>query len=125
VEGPMGRNISDMALLLGVQAGYDPRAPLSLDGERSFLERIDVRPPGRRRVGWLADLGGHLPMEAGVLDLCAAALRRMQDASFDVEPVTPDFDFPKLWQAFATLRHATSGCALKVHYDDPARRALL
>jgi amidase len=125
VEGPMGRNVRDMALLLGVQAGYDRRAPLSLDGERSFLERIDVRPPGRRRVGWLADLGGHLPMEAGVLDLCAAALRRMQDASFDVEPVTPDFDFAKLWQAFVTLRHATSGCALKVHYDDPARRALL
>jgi amidase len=124
VEGPMARNVRDMALLLGVQAGYDRRAPLSLDGERSFLERIDVAPTGRR-VAWLGDLGGHLPMEAGILDLCASALQRLKDASFDVEPVTPDFDFEKLWQAFVTLRHSTSGCALKVHFDDPAKRALL
>ena len=124
VEGPMGRNVRDMALLLGVQAGYDRRAPLSLDGERSFLERIDVAPTGRR-VAWLGDLGGHLPMEAGVLDLCASALQRLKDASFDVEPVTPDFDFETLWQAFVRLRHSTSGCALKVHFDDPAKRALL
>jgi amidase len=124
VEGPMGRNVRDMALLLGVQAGYDRRAPLSLDGERSFLERVDVAPTGRR-VAWLGDLGDHLPMEAGILDLCASALQRLKDASFDVEPVTPDFDFEKLWQAFVTLRHSTSGCALKVHFDDPAKRALL
>jgi amidase len=124
VEGPMGRNVRDMALLLGVQAGYDRRAPLSLDGERSFLERIDIAPTGRR-VAWLGDLGDHLPMEAGILDLCASALQRLKDASFDVEPVTPDFDFEKLWQAFVTLRHSTSGCALKVHFDDPAKRALL
>ena len=31
VKGPMARNVADLALLLGVQAGYDPRAPLSLD----------------------------------------------------------------------------------------------
>ena len=30
VEGPMGRNVADMALLLDVQAGYHPHAPLSL-----------------------------------------------------------------------------------------------
>ena len=29
VEGPMGRSIDDVAMLLAVQAGYDPRAPLS------------------------------------------------------------------------------------------------
>ncbi|WP_292646688.1 amidase family protein, partial [Mesorhizobium sp.] len=29
VDGPMGRNVHDMALLLDVQAGYHPHAPLS------------------------------------------------------------------------------------------------
>ena len=37
----------------------------------------------------------------------------------------PDFDFEALWQAFVTLRHATGGTALKLHYDDPGQRSLL
>ena len=32
VTGPMARNISDLSLLLSVQAGYDARAPLSIEG---------------------------------------------------------------------------------------------
>jgi amidase len=123
VNGSMGRNIRDMALLLGVQAGYDSRAPLSCDGEPIFLDRLEAGAAGR--VAWLGDLGGHLPMEAGILDLCVAALKRLEGASFDVEPAIPDFDFEKLWQAFGTLRQSTSGCALKIHYDDPRKRALL
>ena len=124
VNGSMGRNIRDMALLLGVQAGYDPRAPLSCDGEPPFLDRLEAGADGGR-VAWLGDLSGHLPMEAGILDLCVAALKRLEGASFDVEPAVPDFDFERLWQAFGTLRQSTSGCALKIHYDDPRKRALL
>ncbi len=41
--GPMARNVADLALLLSVQAGYDARVPLSLDGRR----RAVPRPPGR------------------------------------------------------------------------------
>ncbi|TIP36016.1 MAG: amidase, partial [Mesorhizobium sp.] len=33
--------------------------------------------------------------------------------------------FEALWQAFVTLRQASSGCGLKAHYDDPAKRKLL
>src|SRR5215831_20088182 len=32
VQGPMARNVPDLAMLLSVQAGFDPRAPLSMDG---------------------------------------------------------------------------------------------
>jgi amidase len=125
VEGPMGRSVADMALLLGVQAGYHPRAPLSLDpASRDFLSGLDTPPTGRR-IAWLGDLGGHLPTEEGVLPLCEQALGLLGQAGFTIEPHIPDVDFEKLWQAFVTLRHSTSGCALKVHYDDPARRALL
>jgi amidase len=42
VAGPMARNVPDLAMLLSVQAGYDPRAPLSVTGEgRRFLEPLD------------------------------------------------------------------------------------
>lgn len=125
VEGPMGRSVRDMALLLDVQAGHHPRAPLSYDPQGSFLKGIDDGPAAGGRIGWLADLGGQLPMEDGILDLCEAALRRLARIGFEVEPLLPDVDFEALWQAFVTLRQSSSGCALKQLYDDPATRALL
>lgn len=124
VEGPMARSVRDMALLLSVQAGYDPRAPLSLDGKPDFVTDLVPEMAGRR-VAWLGDLGGKLAMEAGILDLCEAALGLMEEAGALVEPHVPAFDMEALWRAFVTLRHFTSGSALKVFYDDPDKRALL
>ncbi|MDX8448747.1 amidase [Mesorhizobium captivum] len=124
VEGPMGRNVRDIALLLDEQAGYHPRAPLSHDKQGSFFEGLRTKATGGC-IAWLGDLGGHLPMEPGILDLCEAALARFADASFHTEALVPDFDFEALWQAFVTLRQASSGCGLKAHYDDPEKRKLL
>ncbi|MDQ6432662.1 amidase [Mesorhizobium sp. LHD-90] len=124
VEGPMARNVADLALLLGVQAGYDPRAPLSLDG--GFPGPAEPRDRGQPwRVAWLGDLGGDLPMEDGILDLCEAALHRAEAGPFRVEPFVPDIDFERLWWAFIALRQSTSGAALKVYYDNPGQRDLL
>jgi amidase len=39
VAGPMARNVTDLAMLLSVQAGFDPRAPLSMDDDTSILSR--------------------------------------------------------------------------------------
>lgn len=124
VEGPMGRNVRDMALLLDEQAGYEPRAPLSHHKHGSFLEGLRAPTTGGR-IAWFGDLGGHLPVEPGILQLCEAALGRFADVSFQAEALVPDFDFEALWQAFVTLRQASSGCALKAHYDDPLKRSLL
>ncbi|WP_210239817.1 amidase [Mesorhizobium sp. B4-1-1] len=124
VEGPMGRNIRDIALLLDEQAGYHPHAPLSYAKEGSFLDGLGAKVAGGR-IAWLGDLGGRLPTEPGVLDLCEAALTRFAAASFRTEALVPDVDFEALWQAFVTLRQASSGCGLKAHYDDPAKRKLL
>lgn len=125
VEGPMGRTVRDMALLLSVQAGYDPRAPLSLDGPAEDYPRLLDAGNRSLKVGWLGALGGHVAMEEGILGLCEAALKTMEPVGWRAEPVVPDFDAESLWQAFVTLRHATSGAALGVHFNDPARRRLL
>ncbi|KQZ97865.1 amidase [Mesorhizobium sp. Root157] len=122
VEGPMGRSVRDMALLLDVQCGYHPLAPLSYVHPASFL--VELREPALQgHIGWLGDLGEHLPLETGILDLCEAALARFPGAS--TEPLLPEFDFEALWQAFVTLRQASSGSALNVLCGDPARRRLL
>ncbi|TIV55579.1 MAG: amidase, partial [Mesorhizobium sp.] len=124
VEGPMGRSVRDIALLLDEQAGYHPQAPLSYAKEGSFLDGLRTKASGGR-IAWLGDLGGHLPTGPGVIDLCETALARFADASFPSETLVPDVDFEALWQAFVTLRQASSGCGLKAHYDDPEKRKLL
>jgi len=125
VEGPMARTVADLALLLSVQAGHHPGAPLSLGGvDTGFLAQLST-PMEPGRIAWLGDLGGHLATEPGVIALCEAALGDFGRIGFAVEPHLPGVDFERVWQAFVTLRHATSGAALKVHYDDPERRGLL
>jgi len=124
IEGPMARNVRDLALLLDVQSGYDPRSPLSLNGPEAFLAGL-AGAPSTPRIAWLGDAGGHLAMQPGLLDVCESALKRLQAGGFAIEPFVPDFDFEALWRAFVTIRHATSGCSLKTHWDDPGKRALL
>jgi len=117
-NGAMGRDIRDVALLLSVQAGPDPRAPLSLPAE-DFPVPTPVDPAGLR-IGWLGDLGGHLAFEAGILDCCKAALANF---GAEVQDLLPDTDFEALWQAFVTLRHFNVGTGLQPLYADPEKRA--
>jgi amidase len=125
VTGPMARNVPDLALLLSVMAGYDPRAPMSLEGDgRRFLAPLDADVKGKR-IGWLGDLGGAAPYEPGVLDVCRAALKTFESLGCKVEEAVPDASVEAAWQAFVTLRQWQQGGALRVFYADPAKRALL
>lgn len=124
VEGPMARTVRDMALLLDVQAGYHPSAPLSFDSPSSFLSGLE-KPASGGRIGWLGDFGGAVPMENGIIELCEDALLRFAGASFTSEPLRLDFDVEAIWQAFVTLRQASSGCALNVTAQNPEHRRLL
>ena len=94
----------DVALLLDVQAGYDPRAPLSLrrrSGSTAGSTRVDAR---RVRIGWLGDLDGHLAMEPGVLDVCEQALRATRGAGCAVEPIALGYRRRSVWEAWLVWR---------------------
>lgn len=123
--GPMGRTAADMAMLLSVQAGYDARTPLSLDGNgQTFTQGLDRDFTGAR-IGWLGDFGGYLPMEAGVLETCEAALKHFETMGCIVEPVAPDFDMARLWDCWLTLRSFIMAGLLAPFYDNEQARALL
>jgi len=123
-EGPMARSVSDLARLLSVQAGYDPRAPLSLGRpERRYEDRLREESAKGKRIAWLGDHGGHLPVEPGILDLCEGALKLFGGLGCVVEPALPKFDLDKLWHAFVVLRHFSIGGRLKPLYEDSAKRA--
>src|SRR6266403_382673 len=90
--GPMARNVSDLAMLLSVQAGFDPRAPLSLDGEGSvFHKRLEANLQGKR-IAWVRDFKGHTPCDPEVLDVCTKAVRTFESLGCVVEEAVPDFD---------------------------------
>jgi amidase len=125
IEGPMGRTPRDVALLLAVQAGFDARAPLSLDGDPACFAAPLARDFAGTRIGWLGDYGGRLAMEDGVLPLCRASLRHFETIGCTVEEARPDFDMERLWRTWLTLRGFLLAGRLRPHYEDPARRALL
>jgi amidase len=125
VTGPMARNVTDLAMLLSVQAGFDARVPLSLEGDGSeFQQRLERSFKGKR-VAWGADFKGHTPCEPEVLEVCKAAARTLESLGCIVEDAAPDFDFDALWQATIRLRGWQQSALLLAYYNDPTKRALL
>jgi amidase len=104
-DGPMARTVRDLAQLLSIQAGHDPRAPLSIaDGPRSFMPSADASLRGAR-IAWLGDLNGHLALEPGIREVCERALAAMADAGAEVEPLASiGVDLDRVWQAWLTWR---------------------
>lgn len=124
-EGPMGRNVNDLALLLSVQAGFDRRAPLSLTEDPAQFAQPLQRDVNGMRIGWLGDFNGYLPMDAGVMDTCITALKHFGTLGCKIEAIQPDFDMKTLWQTWLTLRSSTIAGGLGGFYKDPAKRAQL
>lgn len=116
--GFMARTVSDVALMMSVAAGPDPRAEVNLPEAGAVFDRaefggstgpgsavgsvarsvvgpvLDSRPePGSAlvgaRVGYSADLGGLLPVEPEVATIVTAAVARMAGAGARVDDVIP------------------------------------
>ena len=117
VEGPMARNIADLSMLLGTQAGYDDRFPLGIGSEsKDFMQDMKELANGSAskpnslsgiKVAWLGDLDGYLPMERGVLSQCEKGLERLQHCGAHIEHLSPNFDPHTVWSAWLTLRHVS------------------
>ncbi|MBV1707796.1 MAG: amidase [Hyphomicrobiales bacterium] len=124
VLGPMARSVEDLALLLSVQAGFSPAAPLSLAGEASAFQPAPVPRIKGARIAWVGDFGGAIPFEPGVLERAQAALTVFESLGAVVEEATPDFPIQDLWRAFLVLRHWHNAALLPL-YENPDMRAHL
>jgi amidase len=130
-EGPMGRTVLDVAMLLGTQAGHESKAPLSLPGRldefatvAAARNALDDDPIGTR-IGWLGNLDDHLPMEAGILDHCVAALRTFAELGCHVEPTRFTMSPDRVWQAWLVWRHFLVSAGLAPLVTDPMKRELV
>ncbi len=108
VDGPMARTVADVALLLAVLSGPDPRVPLALDAPppaltgpeqvAGLLER-DMRGV---KVAWSDDLG--LPVDPQVRAVLAGARQVLAGLGCDVVDASPDLagadELFRTWRAF-------------------------
>jgi amidase len=110
-EGPMARTVSDLAMLLSTQAGYDARAPLSIqESGAAFAQSLDANMKGKR-VGWLGNLNGYLPMESGVLEICQSALEVLETTGCKVDAATLAMKPEEIWDAWLVWRKALAGAS--------------
>jgi len=128
----MGRTVADVALLLATQAGPDPRTPLALaqDPVLATLTPDNVNAGlatdlKGKRIAWLGDWDGYLPMEDGILTLCEQALKAFPAFGVGVERIKPPFPPERLWKTWLVHRHFLVGNGMLPFYRDPAKRALL
>ncbi|HWI82494.1 amidase [Ramlibacter sp.] len=120
-EGPMARTVRDLARLLETQAGFDPRVPLSLQ-EPAPLALDGAFDARGTRVGWLADLGGYLPMEPGILEVCGQALRRLEGIGCAVAPLALGTAPEAVWDAWLVWRRALVATRIAPFLVNPKNR---
>jgi amidase len=118
VEGPMARNVEDLALLFDAMCGEHPLDPLSVPAPRaSFLDflRSGWTP---RKVAYSSDLG-ITPVDPEVATLTRAAAARFAEAGVVVEEAHPDLK--EAHECFQTLRALAfavgRGKVLREHRD--------
>lgn len=123
VAGPMGRSPQDVALLLDVQAGLDLRDPHGFAHE-PVSSQLDGDIKGMR-FGWLGNWDGAFEMEPGILDLCEAALGRMEEMGAHVDMLAAPFDADRIWQSWVALRAWANAGGKAALYEIAAMRSRL
>ncbi|HEY2272233.1 MAG TPA: amidase [Jatrophihabitantaceae bacterium] len=121
VAGPVARTARDLGSVLRTMAG-------DAAGDDARLVAPEADRVRGRRVAWLGDLGGYLPMEPEVLRVTRTALDTFAalDMSVTDLPTLPSFGsfagVEDLWPTWLTLRHWLVGGAAKPLYDIPQLR---
>lgn len=130
---PLGRSLQDVALLLDVLTGHDPRDPSSIAQPALDASAQLGRAVTGLRVGWVASLGyGHV--DDGIARLCRAAAGRLSGEGATVQV----FDGPLFetdpnaaWNEVfyggigERIRQATGGDLAAADIDAGLKRVLL
>ena len=105
VKGPMARSVADVAFLLSVVAGADPRDPTSFPSDASAFAGLLDRDLRGVRVAWCLDLGG-LPLDRRVRTVLEAQRKTFEDLGCIVEDACPDLG--NVDEIFLTIRRWAS-----------------
>jgi amidase len=109
VKGPMARSVADVAFLLSVMAGSDPRDPGGYPSDPTIFAQPLDRDVKGVRVAWCPDLGA-LPLDRRVRSVLQAQRKTFEDLGCIVEDACPDLS--GVDETFLALRLWTSWSAL-------------
>ena len=102
VEGPMARNVADLALMLQAISKPHKKSPLSQQlPEQDFSAELQRDFKGTK-IAVSADFGGQLPIEAEIVDAITAGTSVFADLGIHIETALPDLSLAN--DAFHTLR---------------------
>ncbi|WP_091223533.1 amidase [Geodermatophilus siccatus] len=102
VQGPMGRTVADVALVLSAMAGPDRRVPISLDDPGApFAAPLPERLDGLR-VAWAPDLGGRVRVDPAITSVLSQSVAVFEELGATVEADCPDLSGSD--DVFGTLR---------------------
>ena len=101
VDGPMARNVADLAFYLSALAGTDPRSPISISESGARFAGDLGRDFKGVRVAWFKNLGG-VPFERTILESVNAQRRVFENLGCTVEEAEPNFAGAA--EAYHTLR---------------------
>lgn len=102
VQGPMARNVADLALFLDAMAGFCPHDPMTFDAPAvSFSDGL-AHPVAPQRVAFTADYSGRTPVDREVREICAGAAQRFAELGAIVEEASPEIGTAD--EAFHILR---------------------
>jgi amidase len=124
-EGPMGRTVQDVAMLLETQSGFDVRSPLSIAQKFQWNAATDITKVSAPRIGWLGDLNGYLPMDAGILQACHVGLNRLSNLGCKVEAIDLGFSAEAIWNAWLVWRAALVASSLAPIASNEKNRGII
>ena len=101
VEGPMARNVDDLALMLDAGVGHQIDDPLSFEHSGSSFVDILKGTDIPKRVAFSPDLS-IVSMEKEIAEVCGGATKVFADIGAEVTDEIPDFT--GVLEAFQTLR---------------------
>jgi len=91
VQGPMARTVGDLALMLSVISGPDPRSPISYPVDGRTFTAATRRPTLRgARIAWSADLGV-TPVDDEIRRVAMSATGVLRGLGARVDEAHPDF----------------------------------
>ena len=103
VQGPMARTVQDVALMLSVIAGPDPRSPISIAESGSIFNNSLERDFKGVKIAWSKDLG-ELPVDPRVTQTLESQRHVFNDLGCIVTEGQPDFtgadEIFKVWRAW-------------------------
>ena len=101
VQGPMARNVPDVALFLDTMAGYCHLDPMTFDAPRLSFSHAVAAPRRPHRVAFAATIGGS-PVDQETENICRDSMQNFKNMGSTVEEITIDLE--DLEDTFLALR---------------------